>query len=120
MNAPEPEQVDIALVVNEDGSPRGMVDIAEIQSKATILMYWFAAAAGDDDEIDRIACDWVDNLEPDELGYIATAALPLLVRCVLAPVLEVLSTLSPEVGTRMRSKLAESRDYARATLGGGR
>ncbi|MEV0711473.1 hypothetical protein [Nocardia aurea] len=111
---------DLALVVNEDGTPRGVVDVAQIQSTATILMYEMASAAGNDDELDRIGIEWTETLDPDEFGYVSAAALSLLVRNVLAPVLQVLAELSPELEKDLRAKLVESRDYAQATLGGGR
>ncbi|KZF00884.1 hypothetical protein A2J03_09885 [Rhodococcus sp. EPR-157] len=105
---------DHAMVVNADGSPRGVADISRIQSDATILMYEMAAAAGDDDAVDAVAIEWTGKLDPDSMGYTSAAALSLLARNVLGPVLEVLDQLAPNLD--FRGKLAESRDHARETL----
>ncbi|MBF6213822.1 hypothetical protein IU487_22660 [Nocardia puris] len=110
-----PEQY---MVIGDDGIPRGVVDHAQLTADATRLMYQLAAAAGDNTETDRIAAEWVDRLDPDAFGYTAAGALSLMTRCVLAPLLEVLDAALPHIG--FRAKLAESRDHAETTLGGGR
>ncbi|MGQ4618444.1 hypothetical protein [Nocardia sp. R7R-8] len=111
---------DVRLIVNDDGTPRGVLDVSRIQSAATVMMYEYACAAGDDAATDSVGIEWAQTLPPDELGYTTACALALLVRNVIAPILEVVATLAPEVERDIRSKLAESRDYAQATLGGGR
>ncbi|WP_159842387.1 hypothetical protein [Nocardia sp. CY41] len=114
------EDIDLALIVNDDGTPRGVLDVSQIQSAATVMMYEYAVAAGDDDATDRVGIEWAQILPPDELGYTTAAALSLLARNVLGPLLQVLDAVSPELGADLRAKLVESRDYAQATLGGGR
>ncbi|WP_156371226.1 hypothetical protein [Nocardia arizonensis] len=108
------------MIVGDDGIPRGVADMAELQSAATVLMYQFAAAAGDDDAIDRVSVEWLESVDMDAAGYIAAMTLPMLARNVIAPMLEVLGTMAPELEASLRAKLVESRDYAQATLGGGR
>ncbi|WP_051161330.1 hypothetical protein [Nocardia brevicatena] len=76
------------------------------------------AAAGNDAELDRIGMEWTARLDPDDFGYTAAAALSLMVRNIVAPLLEVVDEALPNIG--IRAKLAESRDHAEATLGGGR
>ncbi|WP_454194325.1 hypothetical protein [Nocardia sp. Marseille-Q1738] len=104
------------MVIGDDGVPRGVVDLAEMQANATRLMYQLAAAAGDDAEVDRISTEWAARLDPDDFGYVCAGALSLLTRCVLAPLLEVLDEVLPRTG--FRAKLAKSRDHAEQTLGG--
>lgn len=108
------------MVMGADGLPRAVVDLAQVQSHATRLMYQMAAAADDDDRLDRIGIEWADALDPDFFGYVAAGALSLTARNVLRPLLEVLDTLAPELGVSLRDKLRESRDFAEQTLGGGR
>ncbi|WP_433681931.1 hypothetical protein [Nocardia sp. CA-119907] len=108
------------MVVGDDGIPRGVVDLAELQSAATILMYQYAAAAGDDDAIDTVSIEWLAKVDMDAAGYISAMALPMMAKNIIAPMLEVLGTMSPELEASLRSKLAESRDYAEQTLGGER
>lgn len=108
------------IVGEDDGLPRGMVDIDRLQSDATVLMYRLAAVAGDDAALERVSQDWLRTADLDSVGFTAVAALSLLARCVVAPLLEVLDRAAP--GHDFRSALAEARDYAEATLtaeGGG-
>ncbi|MEU2035157.1 hypothetical protein [Nocardia amamiensis] len=110
---------DRIMIVGEDGLPRSVVDLASMQAHATRLMYQMSAAAGDNDALDRIGTEWAGALDPDFFGYVAAGALSLMARNVLAPLLEVLDTLSPSLGADLRAKLIESRDHAEQTLGGG-
>lgn len=107
------------LLTDAAGLPRGVIDLPQVQAAAVVLMYELSCAAGDDAALDRIGDEWAETLSPDEHGLTAAAALMLTMRCVLAPILEVLATLSPELSRDLRAKLCESRDYAQATLGGG-
>ncbi|WP_280246345.1 hypothetical protein [Nocardia abscessus] len=106
------------MVVGDDGVPRGMVNLPELQGDATRLMYALCAVAGDDAAVDRVSVEWLESVDEDEMGYLSAAALSLTVRCVVAPLLEVIETAMPEIG--IRRKLAESRDQAEQELGGGR
>lgn len=106
------------MVIGDDGVPRGIVELADLQADATRLMYQMAAAAGDDAEVDRIGVEWSARLDPDAMGYAAAGALSLMTRNILAPLLEVLDEVLPDIN--FRAKLAESRDHAEVTLGGGR
>nr|WP_141215419.1 hypothetical protein [Rhodococcus sp. 15-649-1-2] len=109
-----PETPSHAMIMGEDGTPTGVVDFAEIQSEATILMYAYAAAAGNDDDVDAVALDFMRRHDVDAVGYVNAAALSLIVRCVIAPMLETIDQLAP--GLDFRGKLAESRDNAIETL----
>ncbi|WP_067566374.1 hypothetical protein [Nocardia acidivorans] len=106
------------LLVDEDGLPRSVLDLARAQFDATRLMWNLAAASGDNAELDRICNEWADDHDPVEFGLIAGAALTLMARCIIEPLLQLLDELRP--GNDTRAKLAESRDHAERTLGGGR
>lgn len=103
-----------AMIINSDGTPRGVADVDRIQSDATILMYQYAAAAGNDSAVDAVGVEWVECLDSDSMGYTAAAALSLITRCVLAPILDVLDEVAPQFD--FRAKLAEGRDNAIETL----
>ncbi|WP_434158793.1 hypothetical protein C5142_18215 [Rhodococcus sp. BGS-1C] len=109
-----PETPQHAMVMNEDGSPRGVADFDRIQSDATLMMCEYAAAAGDDDAINALTLEWVEKLDADSMGYTTAAAIPLLARNIIAPMLEVLEVAAPQFN--FRAKLIESRDHARETL----
>ncbi|WP_152530449.1 hypothetical protein [Rhodococcus sp. JG-3] len=96
------------MIMNEDGTPRGVADISRIQSDATILMYQYAAAAGNDEAVDAVAEEWVNRLDPDAMGYTSAAALSLLTRNVLAPMLDLFDQLLPDLD--FRATLAKCRD----------
>ncbi|MFI9537472.1 hypothetical protein ACIG56_30045 [Nocardia fusca] len=106
------------MVVGDDGVPRGIVELADLQANATRLMYEMAAVAGNDAELDRIGMEWTARTDPDDFGYTTAAALSLMTRHILAPLLDVLDEVMPKAG--FRAKLAESRDEAERNLGGGR
>ena len=66
----------------------------------------------DDDALDKVVERWHSTRDPDEFGYLCAAALSLLVRCVLAPILDVADT----AGIDLRTGLREAADNARNTL----
>jgi hypothetical protein len=105
------------MVTDDDGMPTSMLDLAKVQFDATRLMYQMAAA-GDDAELDRIGTRWAEEYDPGAFGLLAGAALSLMTRCVLQPLLQVLEELRPDTG--FRARIAEARDHAEQTLGGGR
>lgn len=106
---------DHVLIVGDDGEPMGMVDMARLEQDSGRLCFEYAAAANDPAELDRIAERWASQEnEPHYLGYVAAAALSLMVSAVLDPLLVVLDEALPE--HRFREKLAEARDQ----MGGGR
>jgi hypothetical protein len=106
---------DHVMVIGDKGEPSAVIDMTRLQSDATILMYRLAAVAGDDDAVDSEAETWLSSVSPDYAGYVSASALSLTVRCILAPLLEVLDRAVP--GHDFRRALAEARDHAIRTLG---
>lgn len=104
------------IIKDANGSPHSIVDVDRLQAGATRLMYQYAAAAGDDAELDRIGTEWAANNPPDYFGYVCAGALSLLVRNVLEPTLQVLDRAAPQFD--FRAKLVSARDNAEKTLGG--
>ena len=79
---------DDIVITDEVGRPKSMVDVAQLQSDATRLMYAMAVTAGDDAATDRVGEEWAGRYDPDYFGYLAAGALSLMTRCILGPVLE--------------------------------
>lgn len=104
------------MIVNEDGSPRGMVKRDLVLSDAVRLMYALGATAGDDAETDRVAAESLARIGVESFGYVAAAALTMTVKNVVGPLLEVLAEVAP--GVDFRAKLSEVRDHAERTVGG--
>lgn len=95
---------DTAVIVDETGAPKSVIDIDQLQSDAIRLMYALAATAGDDDETDKVSNEWVSAHDPEYFGYLAAAALSLMVRNVLAPTLDAAAV----VGLDLRPGLVDS------------
>jgi|YelNatPaOPRAMG01_1025707.scaffolds.fasta_scaffold130844_4 hypothetical protein len=101
-----------AIIVRDDGQPIGRINFDDLEANATLLMYAFADSAGDDDKTDEVAAQWLDRIGPGHFGYVAAAALALMTRNVLAPVLEVVE----RQGIDLRVGIREAYANALATL----
>lgn len=101
------------FISDEQGVPIGHIDVDKLQSDATLLMYDMAASAGDDAATDRVAEKWVGRTDPQYFGYLSSAALSLLTRCILGPTLDACEA----AGIRLRAGLIDARDNAHRTLG---
>ena len=103
---------DLVVITDDNGQPSGIVDVDQLQGDATKFMYDLAEQAGDDDALDKVVERWHSTRDPDEFGYLCAATLSLLVRCVLAPILDATDT----AGIDLRTGLREAADHARNTL----
>lgn len=104
---------DDIIVTDEDGNAKAFVNVDRLQSDATRLMYAMAVTAGDDDATDKVGADWATQHDPDYFGYLSAAALSLLTRNILAPVLDVAEAR----GVDLRAGLREAAAAAEETLG---
>jgi hypothetical protein len=102
-----------AIVIDDDGLPVGHIDFDRLQSDATMLMYQMATTAGDNNATDQVGAKWAGAHEPDYFGYLCSAALSLMTRCILAPTLDV----AAELGVDLRPGLRKSCDDALRDLG---
>lgn len=107
---PLPPQI---LVTAEDGNVTSFIDVDKLQSDATRLMYQLAVTAGDDDATDEVSTEWVTAHDPEYFGYLAAAALSLMTRCILGPILEVTDAM----GVNLRAGLQDSADNAEEAFG---
>ena len=105
-----PQQI---LVTGSDGNVDSFIDVDQLQSDATRLMYQLAATAGDDEATDKVSNRWVTEHDPDYFGFLAAAALSLMTRCILGPILEV----TDEMGVNLRDGLNNAANNAESTLG---
>jgi hypothetical protein len=103
-----------AIIVDDNGMPTGHINFDRLQSDATMLMYQMAATAGDNTATDRVGAQWAAAHEPDYFGYLCSAALSLMTRCILAPTLDA----AAELGVDLRPGLRKSCDDALRDLGG--
>ncbi|RPA64900.1 hypothetical protein EF294_07400 [Gordonia oryzae] len=103
------------FVTGPDGVPESHIQLGALQADATRLMYQLAASAGDDDATDAVANTWVSQHDPQYFGYLAAAALSLMVRCILAPTLDAVAA----AGVDLRPGLRRAAADAEAGLGGG-
>ncbi|GAB3228713.1 hypothetical protein [Mycolicibacterium hippocampi] len=99
-------------VVADDGTAIGQINVDDLESNATLLMYAFAESAGDDAKTDAVAAQWLDRIGPDQFGYVAASALSMMTRHVLAPVLDV----AERQGIDLRSGLRDAYANAMSTL----
>ncbi|MBY6708480.1 hypothetical protein HQ308_16895 [Rhodococcus sp. BP-241] len=98
------------MLVGENGVPTGFVDLDQITIDATVLMYQQAAVAGDDDAVDGVVHEFMAGRSADEIGYITAAALSLMTRHIVAPLLDVADQAAPQFN--FRAKLVEAWDNA--------
>ena len=105
-----PQQI---LVTGSDGNVESFIDVDKLQSDATRLMYQLAVTAGDDEATDEVSKRWVTAHDPDYFGFLAAAALSLMTRCILGPILEV----TDEMGVNLRDGLDSAANNAESTLG---
>ncbi|WP_433626068.1 hypothetical protein [Nocardia sp. CA-120079] len=106
------------LIQGEDGNPIGVVDIDQIRDAAQILAYAAAAVAEDGAAVDATCAEWVQCFKPDEVPFVLLAALEIVTKMVVGPLVSALETVAPEL--RTREQLREAAAWAEATLGGGR
>lgn len=64
------------------------VDVEKLQEDATLLMWAFANAAGDDAKVDAVSVEWLNRIGPDDFGLVAAGALALTARHITGPFLE--------------------------------
>lgn len=104
------------FISDEQGMPIGHVNVDRLQSDAVLLMYELAETAGDDEATDRVSERWVARTDPQYFGYLSSAALSLLTRCILGPTLDACDA----AGLRLRDGLKAASAAAHRDLGGER
>lgn len=109
-----------AIIIGDDGLPVGHVDLDQLTSDATLLMYEMAAAAGDDAATDQVAIRWTSTHDPDYFGYLAATALSLMTRHILAPTLDTCERLGVDLRDGLRKASANAhRDLSPRSIDGG-
>ncbi len=96
---PLPEHV---MIVDDDGTPRAMIDLDKIQADSIALAFDMARVCGDPDALDAVSGKWLDTVDPETFGYLCTGALRVLAHNILDPTLQVLDAVAPNTGMRAR------------------
>lgn len=106
------------LVSDEDGEPLGVFDIDQVQAQATRLAFDMAEACGDRAKLEAVTARHLTEAGTSGFGYVAAAALSILARQVLDPVLQVTDALHAggHLGHDMRAGLADAARNARESL----
>ncbi|GAB2818764.1 hypothetical protein [Lentzea nigeriaca] len=94
---------DVYMLVDDDGSPLGMVDMDRIETAGVRLAFEMAAACADVDAVDQVVSDTITRVGVDEFGYVAGSALAILVKQILAPTLVVTDRMGLDLRTMLRN-----------------
>ena len=100
-----------ALLLDDDGSPLGIIDTGKMQSDAIEMAYEMAVHCGDEDALDAVSSKWLDRVGPEGFGYVAAAALRMMTHYILDPTLQAVDLLAPEM--KFRDRLDEAFQKAR-------
>lgn len=103
---------DVYMVVDDDGSPIGLFDKDMIDTDGVRFAFELAAACADESVVDQVVSETITRVGVDGFGYVATAALGIMTKQILAPTLQV----TDAVGIDLRTMLA---DLAAGDLEGG-
>lgn len=94
---------EVYLVVDDDGSPIAMFDKGQIDSDGVKFAFALAAVCADEDAVDEVVAETLTRVGVDGFGYVAAAALSILVKEVLAPTLVVTDKVGIDLRTMLRS-----------------
>ncbi|WML64759.1 hypothetical protein [Rhodococcus sp. AH-ZY2] len=103
-----------AMIVDDDGQPRSVVDIDRMQSDSIELAYEMAMHCGDEDALDAISSKWLDRVGVEGFGYVTAGALRMMTHFILDPTLQTVDQLAPQL--RFRDKLVDAYRNSKATL----
>ena len=104
-----------AIIVDANGMPIGHMNIDQMHADACRLVYELAVTAGDDDATDTVSERWLTTTRDlDYFGYLTAAALPMMVRDILGPILDACDV----AGIHLRPGLQAAAQDALRTLGG--
>jgi hypothetical protein len=99
----------IYTVIDSSGMPTGSVDLDAIMTAGAKLAFDLAGNSGDHDKIIQISSQTLAEHGPAAFGFVAAAALQIVVEEILDPVLAVTDAL----GTNLRpgiTAVAEGRE----------
>lgn len=109
----EPESV---IVTDEAGAPVGVVDVEQVRAAGQIVAYAVAAVAEDENAVDSVSTEWVQVFEPTELPFVLAAALSIMAKMVVGPLVTIAEDRAPEL--RVREQIRDAAAWAEATGGG--
>jgi hypothetical protein len=92
----------VFLLTDGQGAPLGTVDLDGINARGDRLAYALAAVSDQPARIEEVMAALVAEVGPRETGYVAAAALGIVVQDILEPLVQI----AEEVGVPIREKLA--------------
>lgn len=106
------------LVTDDNGTPTGFLDHDQITSHATRLAHDVAETSHDPALLNDIMAAHLTEAGASAFGYVASAALRILVEHILNPVLDVTDALHQHghLAHDLRAGLADAARNARETL----
>lgn len=100
------------IITDSDGNPQGAAVLEEIQAQAIRLAFDMAAHCDNPHEMDEITKGHITEAGVEGFGYVAAAALKILARDLLQPVLEC----TDAAGMPLREGIAKAAAQANADL----
>lgn len=100
------------IITDQNGSPEGAVILEEIQAQAVRLAFDMAANCADPKALDEIASRHIEETGVEGFGYVAAAALMILARDLMQPILEC----TDAAGMPLRNGIAKAAAQANADL----
>lgn len=111
---------DNLLVVDDDGMPKAFVSVDTIQNQATRFAFDLAEVCHDPAALDAVNARHLAEAGVDAFGYVAAAALRIVVHHVLEPTLQVTDALHDHgrgpLHHNLRAGLADAAANARGAL----
>lgn len=104
------------VIVDIDGTPLGVMDAIQTQADAKVLAYRIAAVSDDIEEVDRILSEELRRVGNVGFGFIALAALRIVIEHIVDPLLRNSAVLH-EAGLLIRdprTEIIEERDELNA------
>lgn len=94
------------LVTDDDGRPIAFFDKGQIDTDGVRFAFELAAACADEDAVDAVVTETLTRVGVDGFGYVAAAALSVMVKEILAPTLVITDKIGIDLRTMLHSMAA--------------
>lgn len=102
------------FLVDDDGSPLGVIDRDQIDQDGTALAFGLAAIAGDEPAVDKLLAETLERVGASAFGYVCANALHTMTVAVVSGLTDVAEVASPGIRQGLIA-FAEGRDPREAT-----
>lgn len=96
----------VYLVTDDAGRPIAFFDKDQVDTDGVKFAFALAAACADEDAVDAVVAETLTRVGVDAFGYVAAAALSIVVKEILAPTLVVTDKVGIDLRTMLR-KIAD-------------